>query len=101
MDTAYIDALSQAAESWKVKLRVSGRVIMYKADTGAEVTAVSDTAFGTMRKKTLKAPTKVLYGPAHTALNVLGQFDRELSYQGKSTKQRSLPLVHVHVPLHE
>ena len=53
---------------------------MYKADTGAEVTAVSDTAFGTMRKQTLKAPTKDLYGPARTALNVLGQFEGELSY---------------------
>ena len=51
MDTAYIDTLSQAAESWKVKLRVSGRVIEFKVDTGAEVTAVSDTAFGTMRIK--------------------------------------------------
>ena len=87
MDTAYIDALSQAAESWKVKLRVSGRVIEFKVDTGAEVTAISDTAFGTMRKQTLKAPTKVLYGPARTALNVLGQFEGELSYQGKSTNR--------------
>mgnify|MGYP003472819863 CR=1 FL=1 len=71
MDTAYIDALSHAAESWKVKLSVSGRVIEFKVDTGAEVTAVSDTAFGTMRKQTLKAPTKVLYGPARTELYVV------------------------------
>ena len=70
-----------------MELRVSGRVIEFKVDTGAEVTAVSDTALGTMRKQTLKTPTKVLYGPARTALNVLGQFEGELSYQGKSTKQ--------------
>ena len=88
LDTAFIDALSQTtAESWRVKLRVSGQVMEFKVDTGAEVTAISETAFRAMRKQTLKTPTKNLYGPAHSALHVLDQFEGELSHQGKTTKQ--------------
>ena len=68
-------------------MRVSGQVMEFKVDTGAEVTAISETAFRVMKKQKLKAPTKTLYGPAHSPLKVLGQFEGELSHHGKTTKQ--------------
>ena len=62
------DTLSQTtAESWRVKLRVSGQVMEFRVDAEAEVTAISETAFRAMREQTLKTPTKTLYGPAHSA----------------------------------
>ena len=58
----------------------------FKIDTGAEVTAISDAAFGTLSGPKLESPKKTIYGPARTPLRVIGQLV-ELSHRGKATKQ--------------
>ena len=88
VDTAFLDTLSQnSSETWRVKLRLCGQMLEFKIDTGAEVTAISDAAFRTLRGSKLKSPKKTLYGPARTPLKVIGQLEGELSHQGKATNQ--------------
>ena len=66
--------------------------IEFKIDTGADLTAISDAAFRTLRGSKLKSPKITLYGHAHTctgtSLNVIGQLEGELSHQGKTTSQQ-------------
>ena len=60
----------------------------FKLDTGAEVTAISNEAYQTHFKKYhLQAPSKRLFGPAYTALKVIGQFLGNLSHGKKASKQ--------------
>ena len=88
VDTAFLDTLSHnSSETWRVKLRLCGQMLEFKIDTGAEVTAISDAAFGTLRGPKLESPKKTLYGPARTPLRVIGQLEGELSHRGKATKQ--------------
>ena len=59
----------------------------FKLDTGAEVTAISNEAYQTHFKKyNLQAPSKRLFGPAHTTLKVRGQFLGNLSHGKKASK---------------
>ena len=51
------------------------------------MTAVSDAAFRTLRGPKLTSPKKTLCGPARTPLEVVGQLEGQLSYQGKTTNQ--------------
>eukprot|EP00731_Ephydatia_muelleri_P010502 Em0005g1088a len=88
VDTAFLDTLSQnSSETWRVKLRLCGQMLEFKIDTGAEVTAISDAAFRTLRGPKLKSPKKTLYGPARTPLKLIGQLEGELSHPGKTTKR--------------
>ena len=50
VNTAFLDTLSQnSSETWRVKLRLCGQMLEFKIDTGAEVTAISDAAFRTLK----------------------------------------------------
>ena len=68
---------------WISKITVNGRVITFKLDTGAEVTAISEATWRTLGKPPLGAPNKQLYGPAHQALEVMGKFQAYLCYKGR------------------
>ena len=54
--------------------------IVFKMDTGAEVTVISEKVYCTLKKTKLEKPAIVLYGSAHQPLEVLGQFSERLMY---------------------
>ncbi|KAL5493718.1 hypothetical protein EMCRGX_G014937 [Ephydatia muelleri] len=84
VDTAFLDTLSQnSSETWRVKLRLCGQMLEFKIDTGAEVTAISDAAFRTLRGPKLKSPKKTLYGPARTPLKLIGFWQIPLTESSK------------------
>ena len=73
LETAYLDTISGNDHmSWTAQVLVGARQVTFKLDTGAEVTAISDKVHQTLEDATLTKPTKVLYGPGHTSLPVLG-----------------------------
>ena len=88
-DSVFLGDVSSCQErSWKAKLQLNGTECAFKLDTGAEVTAISDQTYEAMNKKVpLTTPRKKLFGPAHVALEVMGQFDGMLVFQGKTSKQ--------------
>ena len=61
---------------------------LFKLDTGAEVTAVSEDTHSALGKPTLLDLSKILYGPGEQKLHVLGQFEGSLQYKQKSSKQQ-------------
>eukprot|EP00731_Ephydatia_muelleri_P032552 Em0024g96a len=89
LDRAFLDTLTQnSPETWRVKLKLANQTLEFKIDTGAEVTAISDAAFRALKGLKLDRPKKMLYGPARTLLKVIGQFEGELFYRGKTTRQK-------------
>ena len=88
LDSAFLDTLIQnSPETWRVKLKLANQTLEFKIDTGAEVTAILDVAFRAFKGLKLDRPKKMLYCPARTLLKVIGQFEGELFYRGKTTKQ--------------
>ena len=75
------------ASSWSVDIRIKQRVVSVKMDTGAEVTATSGETHKLLGSPQLNKPEKVLYGPAHQALNVLGQFSGWLKHGKRSARE--------------
>ena len=60
---------------------------MFKLDTGAEATAISENTYSVLGKPNLSNPSKILYGPGEQQLNVLGQFESTLKCKQKSCNQ--------------
>ena len=89
LETTFLDTVTEASQesSWRISLSLGNKVIMFKLDTGAEVTAISEQEFQTMKDISLEKPSKVLYGPAHQALDVCGQFTATLVHQQHSSSQ--------------
>ena len=88
-DTKFLDMFTQNnPETWRVKLKLFGQMLEFKIDTGAEVTAISAMAFRTLTGLKLEIPKRSLYGPARIPLRMIGQVEGELSYKGKTAKQK-------------
>ena len=60
---------------------------IFKLDTGAEATAITDKTYKSLPNVVLQKPQKNLQGQAKQHLNVLGQFTTTLGYCQKSTVQ--------------
>ena len=90
MDSAFLGVVEarQGSTAWKAKLFLLGSNTEFKLDTGAEVTAISNQTFQKLSgKPPLSKPRKRLFGPGQSALNVLGEFQGELLYEGRSSRQ--------------
>ena len=87
-DTAFLGALTGSSDtSWTSTVRIAGKRIPVKLDTGAEVTAISESAYQKLSKIPLQKPSKSLQGPAGQSLTVLGQFTRRISFARRSSNE--------------
>ena len=60
--SAYLDTLTEDQSStWSASVAVGRRTLIFKVDTGAEVTAISESAFHELEDVVLEKPTKKLY----------------------------------------
>ena len=88
LDTAFLGALNSGKTSpWTVTLKLEGTDIHFKIDTGAEVTAISERTFKSLKGVTLTKPTKILCSPAGRQMKVLGQFTGTLSSKDKQVNE--------------
>ena len=91
LDTTFLDTVTKkegkSSKSWFTDLLLEGQEISFKLDTGTEVTAISEQAYRSMKGTALEKPSKALYGPAHHALDVQGQFTASLVHREHSTSQ--------------
>ena len=74
--------------SWTIDIRMRKKTVNFKMDTGAEVTAINPETYRLLGKPRLYQPTKVLYGPSHHALKVLGQTTVFMRHKGCSARQK-------------
>ena len=79
----------QAETSWQAKIALEGKEMTFKLDTGAEVTAISDSTFHHhLKHQELTKPTKILFGPSRRPLQVLGQFEGKLKHKSTTATRR-------------
>ena len=88
VDTAFLGAVSEKQNSsWQMSICVRDKLVPFKLDTGAQVTAISDSTYRRLQFGPLKKPSKRLYGPARQSLDAMGQFTATLSHGSRSSKQ--------------
>ena len=84
----YLDTIrTESPTVWMVTLEVLGRKVAFKVDTGAAVTAISRKCHELLGKPELQKPLKLLEGPDNQPLNVVGEFEANISHKCKSAKQ--------------
>ena len=87
-DPAFLGALTGNSDmNWTSTLRIAGKRIQFKLDTGAEVTAISETTYHKLEKIPLQKASRSLQGPAGQSLTVLGQFTRRVCYAKRSSNE--------------
>uniref|UniRef100_A0A3B3HH25 Gypsy retrotransposon integrase-like protein 1 n=1 Tax=Oryzias latipes TaxID=8090 RepID=A0A3B3HH25_ORYLA len=72
---------------WITEVDVNSHSTVFKIDTGADVTAVSETLYKEGQFGKLEKPTKVLRGPGGSRLQVQGMFTANLHKNNKNTKE--------------
>ena len=77
-----IDELKEA-NPWSVTLSLNGQPVVFKIDTGADVTVIPTNILNTIPNVTLKTPTRTLSGANRKTLQVKGQFTATLEYNDK------------------
>ena len=84
-EVAYLDMLDSSKKVWEVEVNVKGKAVTFKVDTGAEVTALSDSTWKSLAITTpLKSAGLSLFGPDQTPLNLLGKTMLPLTYNGNT-----------------
>ena len=85
LEEAFLGTVTSSIDqAWSVNVQLQGKEMLFKMDTGAEVTVISKKVYDTLEKTKLGKPSKVLYGPTHQPLEVLGQFSGNLVHKEHS-----------------
>ena len=88
-NTAYLDAIGDSQQhTWTVKIYIGSQEAIFKIDTGAKVTAISEKLYKSARFPVLQKPTKLLKGPGQHPLQVVGQFHETLHHGQNSSGQQ-------------
>lgn len=89
LDAAFLGMVhTRASTVWMTSVKLAEKEIQFKLDTGAEVTAISDSTYRTLHGMKLKPATNPLYGPASQSLKVLGQFTGKLTWKQCSYQEQ-------------
>ena len=74
-------------------MQLNNKEVRFKLDTGAEVIAISQDTHRLLGDPKLLRPTKILRGPSHQPLEVLGQFKGELIAKTEQPNRLSMSSV--------
>ena len=90
----YLDAISDDSEcsvtAWYIQAMVNNNEVVFKVDTGAEVTAISKEVYDAIGQPRLTKPTKVLCGPSRQPLDVLGRTTVHLRVASSCKESRNM-----------
>ena len=88
----YLDAISDHSEcsvtAWYIRGMVNSNEVVFKVDTGAEVTAISMEVYDAIIQPRLCKPKKVLCGPSRQPLDVLCCTTVHLRYKNNTIKHQ-------------
>ena len=88
MDSAYLSTLTtKQKRAWFCKIQMGNWSLPFKVDTGAEVTAITESVYKDLTKIHLQKASKILHGPTNQSLQVVGQFTTKLVYGLRSSEQ--------------
>ena len=88
-ETAYLDTIEGIKGNiWEVQIAISDKIVIFKVDTGAEVTVLSDTTWKILNlSEPLQNLKTSLCGPDSAALKVLGKAVLTLTHNGRQCTQ--------------
>ena len=96
----FLDTIGADTPSiWMISLKIRGKDIAFKVDTGAAIMAISKECHELLGKPELYKPTKCLQGPDSQSLNVVGQFEENISHNCNSSKQHIFVIDNLRVNL--
>ena len=79
---------STESNTWEITIEIQSKPIIFKVDTGAEVTAVPTSTWKSLNLSPhLMKPDIYLYGPDRSQLKVLGMLPVSLCYRDNSWTQ--------------
>ena len=81
-ETLYLGEVKNDPNFWKVNLNVNGHSTLFKIDTSAAFSVLSDKP-PWIREVQLEPSDRVLHGPGDMLLNVRGMINSNLQYQNK------------------
>ena len=95
-DVIYLNTVNEQAmvtprkTLWNVEITIENKKVLFKVDTDAEVTAMSSSAWESIRDSTgnLAKSKQQLHGPDHQPLTVLGIINLTMMFNVRSTTQR-------------
>ena len=74
---------SQQDDKWKVQLKVSGKPVVFKIDTGADITAMSKTTFDSLPYQPKLHPSSIALFSLGGKLQCAGQFTTAVTHCNK------------------
>ena len=91
-DTVFLNTINgdskDSGTSWNVMITIANTQISFKVDTGAEVSAMSESAWQKLKNTFQLSKTKQkLHGPDHAPLDVIGMTTLSLSFKGNVCTQ--------------
>ena len=87
VDSAFLGELGSDQRAWLTTVNLNGHKTLFKLDTGAEVTAISEDTYQMLKRLKMSTSHKKLYGQSQQSLNCIGQFSGKLSYKSKTVTQ--------------
>ena len=73
---------------WTADIKVNETTILFKIDSGADVTVIPLTVYQRSNlQPTLRSTSKVLMGPCNYKMNCIGTFTTQLRHQDKTTTE--------------
>ena len=89
MDTKFLGAITQGERKpWTVKIQVNKHPILFKIDTGANVTALPSELYRRDRYGPLKQTGMSLVGPSQNTLDVMGCFEAHIEVNKRKVVER-------------
>ena len=70
-------------DQWKVQLKVSGKPVVFKIDTGADITAISKSTFDSLPNQPKLHSSKIALFSARGKLQCAGQFTTAVTHCNK------------------
>ena len=74
---------------WEVTLFLNNKSVLFKIDTGVDVSVIPESVFKQLQGVTLNPPDHRLIGPSQNQLEVSGHFTAKLTYQNSVVDLRS------------
>ncbi|XP_030204757.1 uncharacterized protein K02A2.6-like [Gadus morhua] len=99
----FLGSVSCENNMWAADVQIKGKVLKFKLDTGADVTAISDSdlkdLFPGAQMPVLHKPEKPLLGPGKIQLEVAGYAKMQLTYRAKQTEEKVYVVKNLSTPL--
>ena len=88
-EVVHLDTVSNSGNKpWMADIKVNETTILFKIDSGADVTVIPLTVYQRSNlQPTLKSTSKVLIGPCNYKMNCIGTFTTQLRHEDKTTTE--------------